>query len=449
MSPAIRYSRTSDDVSIAYWVHGDGPVLVQTPLVPFSHIEMEWQNPHLRRWYELVGKFATVVRYDSRLTGLSSRDATDVSLAAHVRDLESVVNAVATDRVAIMGVFHSGPPTISYVASHPERVSHLMLWCTYALGADYWRAAQSAGLRALRQTDYRLFLRTAAHELLGWSDAEEADRYSHLMAAAVSPEDADRLIAATHDFDVSANMARVTCPTLVMHRRGLEWIDISLSRDLASRNPNAELTVLEGRSPLPGAGDLEGSARAVAAFLEVSLAVRGTGRTGGLRAVVFTDLVDHTRMMAALGDDQGREVLKEHERITRHVLSDHGGTEVKAMGDGFMASFLGVTDAVQCAIALQRRIEARNATTTPDSPPISIRIGINAGEPIEEDGDLFGAAVILASRIAATAGAGEILVSSAIRELSAGKTFRFVARGAFQPKGYDEPIRIWAVDWGA
>jgi hypothetical protein len=79
MSPAIRYARTSDDVSIAYWLHGDGPVLVQTPLVPFSHIEMEWQNPHLRQWYELVGQFATVVRYDSRLTGLSSRDVPDVA----------------------------------------------------------------------------------------------------------------------------------------------------------------------------------------------------------------------------------------------------------------------------------------------------------------------------------------------------------------------------------
>ncbi|HUP25680.1 MAG TPA: alpha/beta hydrolase, partial [Thermoanaerobaculia bacterium] len=199
-------------MSIAYWVRGNGPVFVQTPLVPYSHIEMEWQNRHLQRWYELVGEFATVVRYDGRNTGLSSRDVPNVSLEAQARDLEAVVDAVVTERVAIMGVFHSGPPTISYVASHPERVSHLMLWCTYGVGADYWKVDQSLGLRALRQTDYRLFLRTAAHELLGWSDDEEADRYSDLMAAAVSPEDADRLIAATHDFDVTADLARITCP---------------------------------------------------------------------------------------------------------------------------------------------------------------------------------------------------------------------------------------------
>jgi class 3 adenylate cyclase len=449
MSPVIRYARTSDDVSIAYWAHGAGPVFVQTPLVPYSHIEMEWQNPHLQQWYELVGEFATVVRYDGRSTGLSSRDVLDVSLEAQVRDLEAVVDAVATDRVAIMGVFHSGPPAISYAASHPARVSHLVLWCTYARGADYWKATQSAGLRALRRTDYGLFLRTAAHELLGWSDSEEADRYTALMRAAVSVEDADRLIAATHEFNVIADMARLVCPTMVMHRRDLHWIDVSLSRDLASRNPSAQLAVLEGRSPLPGTGDTEGSARAVAQFLDVAQPTRGTGRVGGFRAVVFTDIVDHTRMMAALGDDQGREVLREHERITRQVLSEHGGTEVKAMGDGFMASFLGVTDAVQCAIALQRQIEARNSTITPDAPRLSVRIGINAGEPIEEHGDLFGAAVILASRIAATADGGEILVSSAVRDLSAGKNFRFVAHQPIEPKGYDEPMTVWAVDWRA
>ena len=197
MPPRVRFARTSDDVGVAYWVHGTGPVLVQTPLVPFSHIEMEWQNPHLRHWYELLGEFATVVRYDGRGTGLSSRDVADVALDGQIRDLGAVIEAVSSDPVAILGVFHSGPPSIAYAALHPERVSHLLLWCAYAVGADYWRAAQSEGLRVLRQTDYRLFLRTAAHELLGWADDEEADRYSTLMTAAVSAEDADRLIAAT------------------------------------------------------------------------------------------------------------------------------------------------------------------------------------------------------------------------------------------------------------
>jgi class 3 adenylate cyclase len=119
-----------------------------------------------------------------------------------------------------------------------------------------------------------------------------------------------------------------------------------------------------------------------------------------VRTVLFTDLVGHTEMMSRLGDAKGRDVLREHERITHETLKQHGGAEVKTMGDGFMASFGSVTMAVECGVALQRAFAER------DGEPLNVRVGLNAGEPIEEDGDLFGATVILASRIAAKAGAG-------------------------------------------
>lgn len=131
-----------------------------------------------------------------------------VSLDGQVRDLEAVIDAVSSEPAAVLGVFHSGPPSVAYAAARPERVSHLLLWSSYAVGTDYWRAAQPDGLRVLRQTDYRLFLRTAADELLGWADDEEADRFSTLMAAAVSPEGADRLIAETRAFDVTGRPRR-------------------------------------------------------------------------------------------------------------------------------------------------------------------------------------------------------------------------------------------------
>ena len=177
-----------------------------------------------------------------------------------------------------------------------------------------------------------------------------------------------------------------------------------------------------------------------------------------------TDLVGHTEMMSRLGDERGRAVLREHEAITREVLKQHAGTEVKAMGDGFMASFGSVTKAVECAIALQRAFDARN-TTNPDTPgvrfqpdgggagdttpvePLNVRVGLNAGEPIEEDGDLFGATVILASRIAAKADGGEILVADTVRGLCSGKGFLFSDRGEFTAKGFDDPVRIYEVNW--
>ena len=148
MEPQVRYARTSDEVGIAYWKFGDGPLIVQTPLAPFSHIEMEWQNTEIRRWYERLAQGATIVRYDGRGNGLSQRDVADYSLDAHVRDLEAVIEQLGPDPVTILGVFHSGPAAIAYAARHPERVSHLLLWCTYAAGLDYWRAAQAEGLEA-------------------------------------------------------------------------------------------------------------------------------------------------------------------------------------------------------------------------------------------------------------------------------------------------------------
>jgi class 3 adenylate cyclase len=203
---------------------------------------------------------------------------------------------------------------------------------------------------------------------------------------------------------------------------------------------------------------------------------------GPFRTVLFTDLVGHTEMMSRLGDERGRAVLREHEAITREVLKQHAGTEVKTMGDGFMASFGSVTKAVECAVALQRAFDARNLADRAanrgvgveqlrdDAPnsgeevaaaqplrapepgqslvePLNVRVGLNAGEPIEEHGDLFGATVILASRIAAHAEGGEILVADTVRGLCSGKGFLFADRGEFTAKGFEDPVRVYEVNW--
>lgn len=445
MGPQVRYAQTVDDVSIAYWTYGEGPVLVETPLIPFSHIEMEWENPHIRRWYERLGQTTTVVRYDGRGTGLSQRGVADVSLEAHVRDLEAVVDQLGPEPISLMGVFHGGPPAITYAAQNPERVSHLALWCAYVTGADYWKSAQAEGLRALRQTDYRLFLRTGAHELIGWAEDGQSDLFADIMELAVEPDEADTLLAATRDFDATEFLAGVDAPTLVIHRRDLKWLDISLSRSLASNIKEARLLVIPGRSPLPAAGDIEAGAHAIAEFLGLDLPPDVEAQPErAFTAVLFTDLVNHAVMMSTLGDERGREVLRNHEQITRAALSDHGGTEVKTLGDGFMASFESVSRALECAISLQMSVDAHNST---NSPSLSVRIGLNAGEPIHEDGDLFGTTVILASRIAQKAAGGEILVSNAVRELVRGGPFSLVDRGGFTPKGLDRQEHIWAVDW--
>jgi class 3 adenylate cyclase len=164
----------------------------------------------------------------------------------------------------------------------------------------------------------------------------------------------------------------------------------------------------------------------------------------GLRVILFTDLENHTAMMQRLGDEMGRAVLREHEIITREALAAYGGSEVKTMGDSFMASFGSATRALECAIAIEKAFADRNATT---DEPLSVRVGLSAGEPIAEDEDLFGTSVILASRIAGQAKGGEIVLANVVRELAAGKGFLFGDRGEVVLRGFEDPVRLYELKW--
>jgi class 3 adenylate cyclase len=205
--------------------------------------------------------------------------------------------------------------------------------------------------------------------------------------------------------------------------------------------------MFDGAAHPPYLGEVEPVVRAVRDFLAEDAESASEQRagseipTGAFRTILFTDLVGHTDMMRRLGDDRGREVLREHERITRELLKTHGGAEVKTMGDGFMASFSSVTKAMDCAIALQRAFAAH------EGEPLQVRVGLNAGEPIEEDGDLFGSTVIMASRIAAKAGAGEILIPEPLRHLLTGKSYVYADRGETMLKGFEDAVRLYEVRW--
>ncbi|GAG10376.1 unnamed protein product, partial [marine sediment metagenome] len=136
--------------------------------------------------------------------------------------------------------------------------------------------------------------------------------------------------------------------------------------------------------------------------------------------------------------------LRAHERIVREALRAHGGSEVKSLGDGFMTSFSSGTRALECAIAMQRAFAEHNESA---EEPLRVRIGLNAGEPIAEERDLFGMTVILAARIAAKAAGGEILAANVVRELAAGKGFLFSDQGEVALRGFEDPVRLYEVRW--
>jgi class 3 adenylate cyclase len=160
--------------------------------------------------------------------------------------------------------------------------------------------------------------------------------------------------------------------------------------------------------------------------------------------VLFTDVEGSTALTQRLGDAKAREVLREHERIVREALRSHGGAEVKTMGDGFMASFSSATRALECAIAMQRAFAAHNESA---AEPIRVRTGLNAGEPIAEEEDLFGTAVNMAARICGHAEAGQILAPIVVRELAAGKQFLFADLGEIALRGFEDPVRLYDLRW--
>ena len=274
----------------------------------------------------------------------------------------------------------------------------------------------------------------------------EARRYAAVIRESVTQELVQALISAP-DIDATELLPQVRSPTLVIQRRETPFPSLDTARRLALRIPNARLVPLEGKSPAPYLGDTDAVLQAIDEFLgegEEAAADAQPPGAGAFRTILFTDVEGSTALTQRLGDARARELLREHERLVRDALSAHGGSEVKTMGDGFMASFSSATKALECAIAMQRAFAEHNESA---EEPIMVRVGLNAGEPIAEDDDLFGTAVNRAARITAMAKGGEILVANVVRELAEGKDFLFADRGETSLKGFDESVRLFEVRW--
>jgi class 3 adenylate cyclase/dienelactone hydrolase len=426
---------------MAYALTGEGPPLLVTAGW-VSHLQLHWDSPAPRRFWETLSQRHTLVRYDKPGTGLSDRNVTDLSLEARVADVEALVEHLGLERFDFLGWSEGGPTAIVYADRHPERVGKLVIYGSFATWPHPKPMMDS--IISIVRTEWGIGSAALSAAFVPSNDPEQVTYFTELQRAAASREEAARMLEENVSIDISEEASRLQCPTLIIHREGDLVAPVDAGRKLAALVPDVSFVQLTGNDHIPWWGDSEAILRAVGSFLgdPVTETVRQPAdATGPLRTILFTDLVGHTEMMSRLGDERGRAVLREHERITREVLKANGGTEVKTMGDGFMASFGSVTKAVECAIALQRAFADR------EGEPLAVRVGLNAGEPIEEDGDLFGATVILASRIAAKAHAGEILVADTVRGLCSGKGFLFADRGEFVAKGIEEPVRISEVNW--
>jgi class 3 adenylate cyclase len=300
------------------------------------------------------------------------------------------------------------------------------------------------GFRALRDKDWELYTETVAHAYLGWSEAEAARGMAAFMRECITWQAAQAAQGAVEEFDATALLPQVKAPTLVLHRRQFPVFDVAVARGLASRIPNAHLALLEGASAAPWVGDVEAVLSAIHEFLGEGEEAAAGSAPSGLVTILFTDIGGSTSLTQRVGDAKAQEVVRTHNRIVRDALKAHSGSEIKHTGDGIMASFSSASRALECAIGIQRTFAQHSESA---EEPIRVRIGLNAGEPIAEEEDLFGTAVQLAARICAQAEPGEILAPIVVRELAAGKGFLLADRGDVALRGFEDPVRLYEVRW--
>lgn len=245
--PEVRYTRTSDDVSIAYQRCGDGPVVVWLPSL--SNVRAQWRVPALRYAYERLAKGLSLVLYDGRGTGSSDRTSQEIGLDAHVRDLVAVIEAVGADRVHLLGWYHSVATAVAYAAANPAGVGRMVLFGGAARMRDAMSPAQTQALLSLVDQDWDLFADAAAAAWLGWGSGDNGPRVADAFRGAATPGWARRWFTEIATTDVTPMLPRVAAETLVLHRQGESQIPVEVSRSLADALPHGHLVELPGSTP--------------------------------------------------------------------------------------------------------------------------------------------------------------------------------------------------------
>jgi pimeloyl-ACP methyl ester carboxylesterase len=438
VQPETRYAH-SGEVNIAYQVVGDGPLdLVFVPGF-VSHLDLWWADPGITRFLEHLASFSRLIMFDKRGTGLSDPVMGVATLEERMDDVRAVMDAVGSERAAVLGLSEGGPMSILFAATYPERVSALVLCGTFPSGKI---DPETNPVGQLWVDRIQSFLDNAQH----WGDGTTigmlapslvSERERRLFAlferAASSPAMVKAIFEMNAQIDVCEVLPTIRVPTLVLHRQD-EYIPVEGARYIAQHIPGAKLVVLPGHDHIPWIGEAEGYVEEIEEFLTGARHAHEGERA--LATVLFTDIVDSTARAAELGDTRWRELLAQHDRLVRSQLERFRGREVKSMGDGFLATFDAPARAIRCAGAIVEQVREVD---------LDVRAGLHTGECELVGDDVGGMAVHIGARIGALAGPGEVLVSSTVRDLVAGSGIGFAERGLFELKGVPGEWRVLAV----
>ena len=444
MEPRIQYAKTEDGVSIAYWTMGEGPAVVNLQTPPWSNIEFE-----AKEWpmHGIIASRCRLIRYDHRGAGSSHREVDELSLDAHVQDLEAVVDRLDLAQFVLLAF--DGPIAITYAARHPERVSHLLMYGAVARMADEYDLPRMRNAYSILESgDWEMFTDTLGLAWAGWADSGLARDLSKFYRTCTEPEVARRTIKAYSQVDVTDLLPSLQVPVSIVYPKESPVTDIRFGRSLAAAIPNARLTVADsttGWSPETQDAFFAVLDEALAEMTGEPIPVMRDPAATNTHTILFTDMEGSTTLADQFGDAAAQEVRRAHNDIVRSALSANGGSEIKHTGDGIMASFPAASSALDCAIAIQRGVAAHKEEH-PESP-LAVYVGLNAGEPIAEDDDLFGTSVDLAARLVGHAQPGQIIASDVVRQLAAGKDFLFSDLGETELRGFEDPVKLWELRW--
>jgi class 3 adenylate cyclase len=411
-------------LSIAYQVVGEGPRDIVYVPGWVSNLDLCWVYPPLAHVFERLSSIGRLILFDKRGTGLSDRDVGFPTLEQRMEDVQAVMDAVDSERAALIGSSEGGNMSMLFAATFPERTSALVLYGCPAKGLwseDYPWAKTREQMEEeveslLRNWGGPVDLSGGAPSLAG--DEEARQFVATYLRNSASRQDAISLWRWNAEIDVRGILPAIHVPTLVLNRTGDRWVDVGEARYLAEHIEGAKLVELPGDDHLIYAGDTDGVLDEIEEFLTGVRRAPPPRRV--LATILFTDIVGSTGRASELGDRRWNELVQRHDDAVRDELRRHGGSEVKTTGDGFLAMFEGPTAAIRCAAAVRRRLSELG---------VEIRASVHTGECEKRGADLGGIAVHIAARLLDRAGAGDLLVSRTVRDLLIGSGIELQERG--------------------
>lgn len=441
MEPVTGYALLGDQ-RIAYQVIGDGPLDIVFTAGFFGSFDVEWEEPAHRLFLQHMASYARVIRFDQRGTGASDPIPLDAlpPWEALAEEIEVVMNAVGSERAAILAGGPAPPAALLLAATRPERVRALVLFM--------------AAVRYLEDDDYPIGMspqqlkQNMARFEEGWGSGQTFDLlfpsragderlrawFAKFQRLISSPRAIQKYQEAAAIADARALLPTITVPTLVLHPKENSFVPAELSRYIAEHIEGATFMELPGADVVPYWDHPEIALNAIEEFLTGTRSVTLTDRQ--LSTVLFTDIVDSTGKAERLGDRRWAAVLDLHDGTARDVIERTGGKLIKTTGDGVLATFDGPGRAIRGAIGLQDELARMD---------VRIRAGIHTGEVELRGDDVGGIAVHLAARIMAAAAPGEIAVSNTVRDLVIGSDIAFQDRGAHALKGIGGRWQVYSV----